>query len=446
MKKPLVATISKYPPYISGPSTEAKNQAKALFEITGYKHHQVTYNPTLYNNQPKVDDYFKLKEKSEKFVNIHRINPSSQADVKVFDGELIKAFIGRVINLVQNKGVNVLSTYYLDPHAYIANQAKLYAKKILNKEVITAHKAIGSDILNSIANHLEDGQGKFLLLQLLEGDLMFAVSQYAKDKIIEFSSIILPPEASGQIASKLQVLYAPVDNEYLRKKDTKAIKSFNKEFKINPNLKILSTFGRVFPEKGIDDLIKAYSMIKKAFPKTCLVIGGDGIELDNLKKLASDLKLTDIVFTGAILDPEKKRALMQSSVLGIIPTKPTPIFVETLCISALEYQASGCVMLTTRVGGVPEAAGEHSLYARHSDPKDLARKIAQVLKGEINREEIIKRGLEYTDKFNYLKITRQFLEMIAQKREIRKPSPLTIEPEFWLTPNLIKPYDRRYKV
>lgn len=417
-----------------------------MFEITGYKHHQVTYNPTLYNNDPKIDDYFKLKEKSEKFVNVHRINPSAQVDVKVFDGELVKAFIGRVINLIQNKGVNVLSTYYLDPHAYIANQAKLYAKKILNKEVITAHKAIGSDILNSIANHLGDGQGKFLLLQFLEADLMFAVSQYAKDKLIELSRILLPPDSVNQISSRIQVLYAPLDNEYLRIRDAKAIKDFKDEFKIKPNAKIISSFGRVFPEKGIDDLIKAYSMIKKSFPDVCLVIGGDGVELDSLKNLVSKLKLDNIIFTGAILDPQKKRALMQSSILGIIPTKPTPNFVETLCISALEYQASGTVLLTTKVGGVPEAAGEHSLYARHSSPNDLATKIARVLNGEINRKEIIKKGLEHVDKFNYLKITRKFLEMVEQKREVKKPARVTIEPEFWLTPGLSKAYGRRYKV
>lgn len=246
--------------------------------------------------------------------------------------------------------------------------------------------------------------------------------------------------------SKIQVLYAPLDNEYLKIRDIEAIKELKKEFRIGPKSKIISYFGRVFPEKGIDDLIKAYKIVRKSFPDVRLVIGGGGVELDNLKNIATRLKLADVIFTGTILDPKKKRALMQASLLGVIPTKPTPNFVETLCISALEYQASGCVLLTTKVGGVPEAAGSHSLYARHSDSRDLAKKITLVLRGQINRGEIIKKGLEHVAKFNYLKITRQFLEMVAQKREVRKPSPPTIEPEFWLTPNLIKPYGRRYKV
>lgn len=439
MKKPLVVTISKFLPYMSGHSFEAMNQGRALYEITGYKHHELTYHPSLYPKTTSFNDPRQVKE-IEKYLYIHQVAPP-KSGTKVLDGELIKSFIGEAINLIQKKQVNVLSTFYIDPHAFIANQAKLYAQRVLNKKVITVQKAVGTDIVNSIANHLEDGQGKFLLLQLLEADLVFAVSQYAKDKIIEFSRMILPAEAANEIASKMQVLYAPIDNEFLNIKDKEAVKNFRKEFKIKSGSKIISYFGRVFPEKGIDDLIKAYKILKKTFPEVRLLIGGDGIELDNLKNLVSRLKLTDVIFTGAIMDPRKKRALMQSSLLGVIPTKPTPNFVETLCISGLEYQAAGCVLLTTRVGGVPEAAGEHSLYAKHSNPADLARKIATVLNGEINRREIIKKGLEHTAKFNYLKITRQFLEKVAEKREIRKPYRPSVEPKLWLTPDLIKAYD-----
>jgi glycosyltransferase involved in cell wall biosynthesis len=75
----------------------------------------------------------------------------------------------------------------------------------------------------------------------------------------------------------------------------------------------------------------------------------------------------------------EKRALMQLSYMGVIPTKPVLNFVETLCISALEYQAAGVPLVTTPVGGVPEAAGMHSVYAQHSSPVDLAAKIALVL-------------------------------------------------------------------
>src|SRR5437667_2434793 len=105
---------------------------------------------------------------------------------------------------------------------------------------------------------------------------------------------------------------------------------------------------------------------------------------------------------------------MQLSCMGVIPTKPILNFVETLCISALEYQAAGVPLVTTRVGGVPEAAGEHSLYAKYSSPEDIAEKIALLLDERIDRQVMIKAGVEHVKKFNYYDITKTFVQYLEE--------------------------------
>jgi len=50
LKDMKVCTISKYPPYMSGHSFEALYQGKALLEMTGEKHYEVTYDQSLYDN------------------------------------------------------------------------------------------------------------------------------------------------------------------------------------------------------------------------------------------------------------------------------------------------------------------------------------------------------------------------------------------------------------
>ncbi len=443
MKKPLVATISKFPPYMSGHSFESMNQGRALYEITGYKHHEVTYHPGLYHKSTYFNNPVQVKEYG-KYVYVQQVKPP-KAGTRVLDGELIKSFIGETINLIQKKKVNVLSSFYIDPHAYIINQAKLYAEQVLEKKVITVQKAVGTDISTSIADHLEDGQGKFLLLQLVVSDLVLAVSEFAKDKILDLAYVLLPEEIAAKLAANTKVLYAPIDNKYFKIRNQKAINQFKKLHAINPHSRIISYHGRLFSEKGVSDLIRAFRPVKKNFPDAVLVIAGDGLDLTALKELVFKLKTPDIIFTGALSDPIQKRALMQMSYLGVIPSKPVGNIVETLCVGALEYQASGCVLLTTKVGGIHEAAGNHSLYAKHSNPSDLARKITMVLEDEIDRDEIIKKGFEHTAKFNYLKITRKFLEMVSEKREQVNSSRVIIKPEFWLGTNL-KPYGRRYKI
>src|SRR5260370_7573708 len=136
--------------------------------------------------------------------------------------------------------------------------------------------------------------------------------------------------------------------------------------------------GRLFPEKGVEDLLAAFALVKKDRPDTLLVIGGHGISSDDLKYAVQVQNIPDVIFTDTLSNREK-RALMQLSHVGVIPTKPILNFVETLCISALEYQAAGVPLVTTRVGGVPEAAGSHTLYPEHNSPHHLPDKIPLLL-------------------------------------------------------------------
>ena len=408
-----VCTISKYPPYMSGHSFEALYQGKALLEMTGEKHFEVTYDQSVYDKATNYNNSPELMLEAEQYLNVYRMFADGRVNVKVLDGALVKAFVGQVINLIIEKDVNVLSTFYLDPHAYIANQARLYAQVVLGKKVITAHKAVGSDVLNSIANHRMDGEGKFLLLQLLSGDIMLAVSLFTKEKIIEYAQDLLPPHLVEKIAAELKVLYAPFNNAYFLERDEEQLHAFKTKFKIPEDKKIVSYIGRLFPEKGVEDLLAAFTMIKRYHPDTVLVIGGHGISLDDLQRYAQERNIADVIFTGTVSNSEK-RALMQLSYVGVIPTKPILNFVETLCISALEYQAAAVPLVTTRVGGVPEAAGFHSLYAKHSAPDDLAEKIASVIDNRVDRQAIIDKGIEHVKKFNYYNITQTFVQYVEE--------------------------------
>ena len=413
LKDMKVCTISKYPPYMSGHSFEALYQGKALLEMTGEKQYEVTYDQSVYDKTTNYNTSSELMSEAEQYVYVYRMLPADYANVKVLDGALIKAFIGQVIQLISEKHITVLSTFYLDPHAYIANQAKFYAQVVLGKKIITAHKAVGSDVLNSIANHRRDGEGKFLLLQLLSGDLMLAVSQFTKDKIIEYAEEVLPSRLAEKIAAEMKVLYAPVNTDYFLERDEEELHSFKRKWSIREPMKIISYMGRLFPEKGVEDLLAAFALVKKDRPDTLLVIGGHGICSDDLKYAVQVQNIPDVIFTDTLSNREK-RALMQLSHVGVIPTKPILNFVETLCISALEYQAAGVPLVTTRVGGVPEAAGSHSLYAKHNSPDNLAEKIALVLDDKIDRQGMIEAGIEHVKKFNYYTITKTFVHYLEE--------------------------------
>ena len=224
---------------------------------------------------------------------------------------------------------------------------------------------------------------------------------------------LLPPHLVERIVTEMKVLYAPFNNTYFLERDKEQLHAFKTKFKLPEDKKIISYIGRLFPEKGVEDLLAAFAMLKQDRPATVLVIGGHGISLDDLQQYVQAQNIPDVIFTGTISNSEK-RALMQLSYVGVIPTKPILNFVETLCISALEYQAAAVPLVTTRVGGVPEAAGSHSLYAKHSAPDDLAEKIALVIDNRVDRQAMIDKGIEHVKQFNYYNITRTFVQYVEE--------------------------------
>ena len=242
---------------------------------------------------------------------------------------------------------------------------------------------------------------------------MLAVSLFTKEKILEYAQDLLPPHLVEKIAAEMKVLYAPFNNTYFLERDEDELQAFKKKFKIPEDRKIISYIGRLFPEKGVEDLLAAFAMMKEYHPDTVLVIGGQGISLDDLQQYAQAQNIPDVIFTGTVSNSEK-RALLQLSYVGVIPTKPILNFVETLCISALEYQAAAVPLITTRVGGVPEAAGTHSLYSKHSSPRDLAEKISLVVDNKVDRQAMIARGIEHVKKFNYYNITQTFVQYLDE--------------------------------
>ncbi len=72
-----------------------------------------------------------------------------------------------------------------------------------------------------------------------------------------------------------------------------------KRFHITPEQKVVLYLGRVSPEKNIGELLKAMPRYMKEHSDVRFVVVGAGPDLDNLKKLAQELKLNDsVVFAG----------------------------------------------------------------------------------------------------------------------------------------------------
>ncbi|MEJ2764622.1 glycosyltransferase family 4 protein [Photobacterium sp. MCCC 1A19761] len=149
-----------------------------------------------------------------------------------------------------------------------------------------------------------------------------------------------------------------------------------------PNPRTFIFCGRLVPDKGVDLLISAFAKVHQTYPDASLAIIGDGCERDNLTSLVNQHNLNDrVTFFGARALPEVAEQLRQNACL-VVPSR----WNEPFGIVALEGLASGCEVIATAQGGLPEALSGHGRIVA-PDADALAAAMRQVCEGKQSRQK-----------------------------------------------------------
>lgn len=106
--------------------------------------------------------------------------------------------------------------------------------------------------------------------------------------------------------------------------------------------------GRLGENKGTYDLIEAFSRVIKIHSDAQLILCGDG-EINKCKKLVNFLQIYDSVKFLGWIGFEKKRDLLNSSKIFVLPS-----YKEGLPLSILEAMSARLPVISTKVGGIPE--------------------------------------------------------------------------------------------
>jgi glycosyltransferase involved in cell wall biosynthesis len=133
----------------------------------------------------------------------------------------------------------------------------------------------------------------------------------------------------------------------------------------------------LIPEKGVQVLIEALTILRRAGQPLTATIVGDGEERDSLEQLAKRNHLEQcLLFTGAVTGGALA-GLLNRHRLMVVPST----YHEPFGIVALEGIACGCVVIGSQAGGLPEAIGPCGTTVRPANPALLAAEIRDVLAG-----------------------------------------------------------------
>lgn len=133
---------------------------------------------------------------------------------------------------------------------------------------------------------------------------------------------------------------------------------------------------RLSPVKRFDTVIRAFSLVLQSHPRSWLVVGGTGRQLDNLRELSRELGIAERVrFLGYVPTEDVQTCLLASNIFVFHST------FETLGLSVLEGMMAGLPVVCADSTAAQEVIreGVTGLIAKPLNDQDLAEKLTRLM-------------------------------------------------------------------
>jgi hypothetical protein len=216
-------TLSKYPPYRSGHAKQALWNNRALAALTGQEQHQVAYCGTPTDPADEAGPG----------VAVHHVRQVRQ-NPRNTDGHLTRAISAELYRVAAAADIDAILTYYVDPHAAIANRVA-DALRLVGKRPIVIHSIEGTDLLDSMCEHVDDGLANVLIGDVLRADVICTVSNYVASRFLATVEEVAGPSPRATLADTIQIRYPGLPPAAFDAPAADAIARFRQEHGLRPD-------------------------------------------------------------------------------------------------------------------------------------------------------------------------------------------------------------------
>ena len=279
------------------------------------------------------------------------------------------------------------------PSGYIA----YLLSKIFRKKCVI--EILGSEVtLTKNSKWLK----KLLIFCMNDSSLVIANSNYTKNEFIKM----------GVKKAKIIKIGTP-PNYVTHTSDSNFLNEFRKKF-VDDSQKIILFVGHLIELKGAEYAIRALQHLQNN--NTHLIIAGDGVLKEKLKKIAKSLNLDDRVTFFGMASLEEVGWLHDiSDVFVCPPIIDSKGFTENLCKVIPEAMESGLPVVATNVGGIPEVIEDEKtgLLVDQKNPISIAKAIDRIFSDEQLRKKVIDNSKHIVGEFSHEKLTKTYLKTIS---------------------------------
>ncbi|PKC10421.1 UDP-Glycosyltransferase/glycogen phosphorylase [Rhizophagus irregularis] len=151
----------------------------------------------------------------------------------------------------------------------------------------------------------------------------------------------------------------------------------------DPNFITIVVASRLVYRKGMDLLVAAIPRICQMHSKVKFIIGGDGPKRIDLEQMREKYLLHDRVeLVGTLMQHEVRNLLTKGHIF--LNTSLT----EAFCIGIVEAACCGLLVVSTKVGGVPEVLPKHMIIFAKPEEDDLVNAVGRAIE-MIRLKEVI---------------------------------------------------------
>ncbi|KAI9298631.1 phosphatidylinositol N-acetylglucosaminyltransferase GPI3 subunit [Neoconidiobolus thromboides FSU 785] len=231
----------------------------------------------------------------------------------------------------------------------MALEAIFHARTMGLKACFTDHSLFGFADTSSI------GMNKFLKFNLSDIDHVICVSHTCRENTVLRAN--LDPDIVSVIPNAI------VPSNFLP--DPK---------QADPKFITIVVLSRLVYRKGIDLLVAIIPRICQKYSNVKFLIGGDGPKRVDLEQMREKHLITDRVeLLGKIKKEDVRSVLVKGNIF--LNTSLT----EAFCIAVVEAASCGLMVVSTKVGGIPEVLPRDMLHFGMPEEKDMIKTVSEAI-------------------------------------------------------------------
>lgn len=280
------------------------------------------------------------------------------------------ALVHMTCSLLEKENIDVVDANYADyggPVAYLVSMIH----KI--QYLVTCH---GSDIV-------EVADGVFDVLP--EGRRQVISNSLENSKCVIVPSQSLANDAKRYCSkSPIKIIYNSVDLNIFKPANKKIF-----------NRKTVICVGSLNKRKGHEYLLHAIKYVTDEIADVNFLIVGRGPEEQNIKKVATELKLLETVKFIDFLSEDQLSSHYSSSEFFVLAT-----LYDSFGIVFAEAMACGLPVVSTNIMALQEVVDGGGILVEPRNSDQLAKAMLRLLKDEKLRQELSKKALEQAKKFS----------------------------------------------